>query len=755
MVRAFVLMSLLAAVAGCDAAAVEPRDPPVEDPGEDRPPEPAPPPDASAPRIPLLAGGFAPSHARVAGADGAPIDVSLLADVELCEGCHMDVAAQWRSSAHGRSSFDNTWYRSAVDRFREQVSPEASRFCAGCHDPMLLLSGKIDQPEVSPEDPLAHAGITCLVCHSTQDARRDGNASWTVSTEPVPLPVEGDAASLAAHIERVRPDPLSTAQLCGTCHRVFLDEATGNPHFLPGLDDIGPWRGSAYAGSLLERVDEPIEEQRCQQCHMRDETAPLGDVAARGTGTVRSHRFPGGQTHLAMSTGDPEQLAAVRAQLREAAVIDVPAIAVLTNPARTVRHLPADGAPVRAGDRVALDVVVRNVGAGHAFPGGVRDTQDIWVKLVITDAQGRVVADAGANNPTGDDGETTHRLMTLMVDNEGIDELRHHPNRFAAAAYDHTVGPRGARVLRYEVELPRGLSRGDFPLRVEATLMHRRHNGTLQRWACDKARAPRGQRFLRASRERGRGPIDPCTPQPLTELARAAIHVGPGASAFPSEGGAARAAWRRLWDHALGVVGDVQERVGDAEPSIARGLERVEEDAESSLTIEARRGLLLAVRAELAARQNRAEDASAIAAEVEALIGPHPALHRIRGDAWARVWRWEEAARQYEMVTEMAPLALSGWRSLAQARGSLADDEGALAAAVRGLELQPRDEWLLRTQAVALEQLEHTGAAGARDAFVAYRLPDHAQELRFSCDRNVPHCARDRVPVPTITMRVR
>jgi hypothetical protein len=119
------------------------------------------------------------------------------------------------------------------------------------------------------------------------------------------------------------------------------------------------------------------------------------------------------------------------------------------------------------------------------------------------------------------------------------------------------------------------------------------------------------------------------------------------------------------------------------------------------------------------------------------------------------VWRWEEAAREYEVVTETAPLALDGWRALAQARGSLADNEGALHAARHGLALQPRDEWLLRTQAVALEHLEHPLAEGARDAFVAFRRPDHAQELRFSCDRNVPYCARDRVPVPTITMRVR
>jgi tetratricopeptide (TPR) repeat protein len=252
------------------------------------------------------------------------------------------------------------------------------------------------------------------------------------------------------------------------------------------------------------------------------------------------------------------------------------------------------------------------------------------------------------------------------------------------------------------------------------------------------------------SRERGRGPIDPCIQQPLTELARAVVWVGAGADAHEGEGGAARPAWRRLWEHSLAVIGDVQERVGDAEPSMDRALELLEHDGTDE-----QRALVFAARADLAARQNRAEEAVEWADRAEALIGAHPALYRIRGDGWARVWQFERAEAQYQIVAEATPRSKDAWRALAQARGSLADDEAALAAATRGLALQPRDEWLLRTQTVALEHLDHRLAGDARDAFVAYRLPDHAQELRFGCDRRVPYCARDRVPVPTIVMRTR
>lgn len=716
--------------------------------GSDRPPptssgdpEARPLPD---PRIPAGGTSFAPSHARVA--EGQPLDMAILADVDTCETCHADVVAQWRSSAHAHSSFDNPWYRAGVEEVRREVGLTESRFCAGCHDPLLLFGGRMDEPEIAADDPLAHGGITCMVCHGVQSVRPDGNASYTLATREIPVPRQGDAESLMAHRERMMPDPVRSGTLCGSCHRGFLGPEMGNVRFLPGMDDAGPWRASAYAGSHAALLDEPVEERDCRGCHMADEAAS-SDVVARGTGKVRSHRFAGAHTPLAALQGDAAQLEAVRSLLRQAATLDVAAI--VGDDGR--RWLPADGAAVGPGDAFTVDVVVRNTGTGHAFPGGARDTQDTWIELRILDAAGGVVAEAGTQHEHRDD-PTAHRLITLLLDEAGQPDLRHLVHRFRAVAYDHTVPARDARVTRYGVELPEALGPDAFPLRVEARLVHRRHVREMHDFACEATRSARGREILAAAPGVGRVPLDGCVPQPVTEIGRAAVTVGAGSEDPQAQGAAARAEWRRLYDHALGLLHDVQERLDDARPSIEGALAALADDPEAGSH---ERAMILALRAKLEARQGRLDEALEWADRAEELAGPHPAIDRIRGHAHAQVWRWDDAADAFGRMSERTPGFTVGWRELARARGSAGDDRGALEAAVAGLALQPRDEGLLRSQALALEHLGVAPSAPARDAFLTHRVPDDAQQLRFTCDRTVPYCERDRQPVPRIDMRLR
>ncbi|HSN99684.1 MAG TPA: hypothetical protein VLS89_15420, partial [Candidatus Nanopelagicales bacterium] len=73
--------------------------------------------------------------------------------------------------------------------------------------------------------------------------------------------------------------PLAGEGLCVACHRAFLGEPTGNPHFLIGQDDITPWQRSAYAGSLTHLLDDPVPEQGCRGCHMPDEPIEQNEVA--------------------------------------------------------------------------------------------------------------------------------------------------------------------------------------------------------------------------------------------------------------------------------------------------------------------------------------------------------------------------------------------------------------------------------------------------------------------------------------------
>ncbi|MGF1466353.1 MAG: multiheme c-type cytochrome [Sandaracinaceae bacterium] len=664
--------------------------------------------------------------------DGDPADAETLADVATCAACHADVHGAWAASAHARASFDNPFYRQAVDDFRADVGRDESAFCAGCHDPVLLVAGTLDA-DVEPEDPLASAGITCRVCHGIQEVRPDGSGSYTLSTAPIPLPDPGDAASVGRHARAATPAPLRTASMCGACHRGFLSPAMGQRHHLPGLDDLGPWRRSGYGESRATRLDEPVDARRCQGCHMPSTAAERGDMAAR-RGRVRSHRFAGAQTQLAAS---PAQLEAHRELLEGSVRGDVAALRYADG---RVELLPR-GADLGPGDEVELDVVLRNERVGHAFPGGLRDVQDVWLEVEVRDRRGRRLAEAGARHGHGaGDDPTAHRLRAWVVDGAASRRDRHLVQHFRAALFDRTLGPRDAAVVRYRLQVPAWAT---FPLEVRARLRHRRHPRPLREAACAAQRSARGQAFDAAVRRRGRPSADACAEAPITDLGESRTVLDPALDQG-SRAAADAPAWRRLFDLGLGLAGQVQEHLDEARAPLEAALR---------LAPGARRPMILGQLARVAARQGRVEEALDHAARAEELGGPHPALDRVRGDALAQVWRWPEAAEAYGRAAREAPRDDDVAARWAQALGSAGRDLDALAAAQHGLALAPRREDLLRSQALAARALDHPEAAAALAAYLAHRTPDDLNALRIRCAQDDPECARTRVPVPRIDLR--
>jgi tetratricopeptide (TPR) repeat protein len=164
------------------------------------------------------------------------------------------------------------------------------------------------------------------------------------------------------------------------------------------------------------------------------------------------------------------------------------------------------------------------------------------------------------------------------------------------------------------------------------------------------------------------------------------------------------------------------------------------------------RARLLALLGKIAARQGRLEEALGLADQAQSLVGPHPAFDRVRGDAYAQTWHWADAARVLTRVTEAAPGDTAAWRDLARARMSAGDPSAAWSAAIAGLKLQPRDEGLLRCEALSLEALGSPDAPAARAAFLFYREADETSASRILCDRGEPYCARDRQPVVTLSL---
>lgn len=677
---------------------------------------------------PHPAGSYSPSH--IALAPDAPPTGAILADIADCEPCHADIADQWRASAHGFASFQNPIYRVAVDRFRAQAGPDKARFCAGCHDIALLVDGILDRPPAA--DSRARVGISCRICHGIEHTRPDGNGSYTLTARPIVIPRDGDPDSVAQHKATTALAPLRTAALCGTCHRSFLGQPTGTPHFLAGADDLTPWSRSEYAASKLARIDDDIAEKDCRACHMRKE--PASDDAAAKDGKVASHRFPGGHTWMASMRGDPRQLERERAQIRGALSIDAPA---LIHPARGLRTLPADGAHIEPGEPLLIDIVVRNLRVGHRFPGGVSDAQDTWIEITIDDARGHRIAEAGTQHEhTGAD-PTAHVLRALILDEAGAPLFAREVHRFRALAANHTIPPRDAAVISFAFDAPSSLE-GALPLKVTARLRHRSRSLDLQRAACTDSETPWGRAYAAID------PHDACAPQQITDIARAETLLGPGAPSLSRE-----PTWKRLYDHALGLQHAVQERLHEARPSLERALL----DVEATGTARDRAIVHWAL-AWLEAHEGRTDEALRRLDHVETLIPGHPATAALRGDALSIVWRWSEAVSPLAAAARAAPRDDAAWTRLALALGSRGGDPRAsLHAALTGLAIQPRDPDLLHVQALALRALHDPGAPAAAAAYDEHRPADVIPEIKSRCSMNTPGCALERNPVHTHRMR--
>jgi hypothetical protein len=329
---------------------------------------------------------------------------------------------------------------------------------------------------------------------------------------------------------------------------------------------------------------------------------------------------------------------------------------------------------------------------------------------------------------------------------------------FRAIAWNHTIDARDAAVVRYGLTLPEDLAAESLPLTVTARLRHRRHGRDLHQAACAASRDPVGRAFDETAARLTGVRVDGCAPQPVTELASRAIRlgsefagVGGGPVVGVETGAASLPLWQRLYEHGLGLLHQVQERLDEARPSLDRALELVAQDGTPR-----QQAMVVLALARLEGRQGRTDVAMARFDEAEVLWPGDAAVPYQRGLALAQVWRWEEAAEAFQLAVERAPDSDQAWTQLAIALGALARDRESLAAAQRGLELQPRSASLLLSQSLALTALHAPEplVSLARRAYLRYRPYDEAPGIRYACFRQVEGCAQERLPVHTHEMRL-
>jgi tetratricopeptide (TPR) repeat protein len=459
--------------------------------------------------------------------DGKFIPSAFFLDSDTCgrKGCHPDIVAQWRESAHRFSSFNNQWYRRSITYMQEVQGIHGSKWCAGCHDPAVLLTGLWTKPIAEQMDiPEAHAGLGCAACHAAVHVKNTmGNGGLIYEYPPLHRLASTESPLLRAlhdYVVRVDPGPhrrtflkpfhrAQTAEFCSTCHKVHLDKPVNNFRWVRGFNEYDAWQASGVSGQGALSFYYPARPQDCGDCHM-----PLVPSRDMGNvkGMVHSHRFPAANTALPFAWQLPDQARETTSFLtRDIITLDIfgmtaggagealPAEAVargattftLSGDETMLLHGAAGGratdvaqltaplgvvtAAIRRGDSARVSVVVRTWGIGHRFPGGTFDAFDVWLELEARDQTGRVIFHSGGLEQDGRVDRGAHFYRAVMLDANG--NIINKRNAWAARTvlYARGIPPGAADTVHFRLRVPEDC--GD-----ELTLTARLHYRKFDWW---------------------------------------------------------------------------------------------------------------------------------------------------------------------------------------------------------------------------------------------------------------------------------
>ncbi|MDX1395838.1 MAG: tetratricopeptide repeat protein [Gemmatimonadota bacterium] len=677
-----------------------------------------------------------------------------------CERCHPDVTEQWSTSAHRFASINNPFYEATIEDLRagslesneavdihlaefglptDAVGRVKSKWCSGCHDPALMLAGDMDDP-IDRTTVEAQAGLTCLACHAIDSVHdQTGNGNYNIADEqedPYLFAGAGEGtlrellhdAALKAkptvHIRQMLSPDLQTPEFCGSCHKVSLTEPVNNYRWLRGQNEYDAWHDSGVSLNASRTFYLPPTKRICHDCHMPLEEAPLGDLAADG-GKVRSHRFLAVNTGLPFVRGDTATIRRIEEFLRDAKMrVDVFA---LRRAGSDVPVMPLDARrPVlQAGETVTFDVVVRNLGVGHTFPGGTNDSNEGWLEFTVLDQDGHEIARSGAVREDGHLDPLAHMYKAVILDRNGDPIQRRNAQDIHVFAAANVVGPGTADVAHYRVRVPEGVS--SLTLRVR--LLWRKFDRAYTEFAYGAN--PAGFRAFADVPD-----------LPVTEIAsnEVTLAVGDPVAVPPTSESVQMHAvpmWVRFNDYGIAL-----RREGNTRAALIpfEAVERREPDRVDGPLNQAR----------LALDEGSIEAAYEHLERVEATGARDARVDWVWGGVLQADGRYIESAQAYRSVLSAFPGDRQAWFQLGLSLylGSRWDE--AIAAFDRVLEIDPEHRQAHYNRMLSLRALGRDDeAARAEQAFERYRIDEAASAIALGFRAENPGVNLMATPIHT------
>lgn len=437
---------------------------------------------------------FYPSEAMTASVN--VIDAKLMGNSRACAsgGCHEDIYREWYASAHRYSSTD-VFYRKAEEYFIETEGKEATRYCAGCHDPVALFSGGIN-PGEGYDTVYSEEGSSCIACHAITKIRHLKGSGSYLFTPPKEYVFANRKGWLYEQLHnlliKTAPDLhkreyskefYSTPEYCATCHKQYIKDPN-NWGWVKLQDQYGEWLSSHYSG----RNDKGFHKDTvmlCRDCHM-----PLvesNDPAAGSDGKVRSHRFIAANSAIPWLDGDTEQFELTKKWLKGRKLLltifeprDKNASRNMAFVDNEIYQLSEPNPYVTMGEEVELQIMLTNAGTGHGFPNGPLDIYESWLEVKVVDAQNNAIFWSGKADEKGyiEKGNTRF-FFTLGLDRRGRLIDKHNLWHVIGDAYKKMILPGATDLSSYKFTVPYWV-KGDITVLVR--LRYRRFNKWYTDW---------------------------------------------------------------------------------------------------------------------------------------------------------------------------------------------------------------------------------------------------------------------------------
>jgi hypothetical protein len=439
-----------------------------------------------------------------AGEELAPVDLedfhvpgTQMGDVQLtsfmrpwdCAACHgasnMPAAPTptWSTSLMSVAGRDPLFFAQLTTA--NQDVPGVGYYCLRCHVPMSIVTGHAADPTGDSLTDFDKDGVTCHFCHAlvdpvTHDGAPDGDAPILASLADRPASYGNSQFVLdpkglrrgpyrdAGALHPYTGSPFHrSADLCGTCHdvgNVAVDRVDGgygynapkqraanaNPTAQFPLErTYSEWKLSAFGRGGVDmggRFGGPGAKvvSTCEDCHMPREEAK-GCVFEPPRIDLARHDFAGASAWVLDIVS-----------LREGTKVDQPALAR--------GHVNAVSMLQRAAtltlERAGTDVRVRVQNeSGHKLPTGHIEGRRVFLNVIFTDAQEKVLAEHGGWSPmTGDltGLPTTVFEMIIGLTAEAAKQTglppgpTTHMSLADVVVKDNRIPPRGFTVAAYE-----------------------------------------------------------------------------------------------------------------------------------------------------------------------------------------------------------------------------------------------------------------------------------------------------------------